>query len=62
MYRTEPLEIILDPKDLSSEITSWKGAAILSCLESARELWIKPEEWQKTGQKLLREKAPFPWT
>ena len=62
MYRTEPIEIHLDPKDLSSEMTVWKGAAVLAGLESARELWIRPEEWQKVGQKLLREKAPFPWT
>jgi hypothetical protein len=23
---------------------------------------LRPEEWQKFGQRLLREKAPFPWT
>ena len=62
MYRAEPIEVIMDPKGLSSDITVWKGAAILSGLESARELWIRSDEWQKLGQKLLREKAPFPWT
>ena len=32
-----------------------------SGLESAQELWIRPREWSKCGQKLLRERAPFPW-
>lgn len=31
-YRPDSTEIILDPKDMSSENTAWKGAAILSSL------------------------------
>jgi actin-related protein 8 len=30
-------------------------------LESAQELWIYPVEWEKTGVKILRERAPFMW-
>ena len=26
-----------------------------------QELWISPREWRRHGQKLLRERAPFPW-
>ena len=42
-------------------ITAWKGAAILSCLESAQELWIGRHEWERIGVRLLRERAPFMW-
>ena len=28
---------------------------------SFKELWIRPREWSRNGQKLLRERAPFPW-
>ena len=42
-------------------MTAWKGAAIMSCLESAPELWINQHEWQKYGLRILREKAPFMW-
>ncbi|TRY78430.1 hypothetical protein TCAL_06903 [Tigriopus californicus] len=60
-YRTDPVDIIVNAKDLCSAMTTWKGAAILACLETAQELWITAPEWAKTGQKLLRERAPFPW-
>lgn len=40
---------------------AWKGAAVMSCLESAPELWIQAAEWQKCGLRILREKAPFMW-
>ena len=46
---------------MNSEDTTWRGAAILSCLSSAQELWITPKEWNRQGQKLLREKSVFPW-
>ena len=62
MYRQEPLEVQINAKGINAEETTWKGAAILSCLTSAQELWINPKEWAKMGQKLLREKAPFPWS
>ena len=60
-YRSDSMEILVDPKDASSAATAWKGATVLSCLETAQELWISPLEWTKHGSKLLRERAPFPW-
>lgn len=42
-------------------MTTWKGAAILSCLESAQELWISQHEWNLIGVRILRERAPFMW-
>ncbi|XP_063228540.1 actin-related protein 8 isoform X2 [Bacillus rossius redtenbacheri] len=61
MFRTEQLDIITSPKEMDPETTAWKGAAIMSCLESALELWIYPVEWEKIGLKVLRERAPFMW-
>jgi len=55
------LDIITFPKEMDPQMTAWKGAAIMSCLESAQELWIYPVEWEKTGVKILRERAPFMW-
>lgn len=56
-----PCEVIIDPKEGESDATCWRGAGVLASLESARELWIRPKEWSRFGQKLLRERAPFPW-
>ena len=55
-------DVIIDPKDMSSENTVWKGAAIMAGLDTAQEFWITSKEWSKFGQKVLREKSPFPWT
>ena len=56
-----PCEVVMDPKEGDSDQTAWRGAAVLAGLESAKELWIRPQEWSRHGQKLLRERAPFPW-
>eukprot|EP00092_Neocalanus_flemingeri_P004040 GFUD01004349.1.p1 GENE.GFUD01004349.1~~GFUD01004349.1.p1 ORF type:complete len:538 (+),score=120.50 GFUD01004349.1:322-1935(+) len=55
------VEVMMDPKDGDSDLTVWRGAAVMAAMESAQELWIKPREWAKHGQKILRERAPFPW-
>lgn len=61
IFRQDLMEVQINPKGMSSEDTTWRGAAILCSLGSAQELWITPKEWCRQGQKLLREKAPFPW-
>lgn len=61
LYRTEQLDIVTSPKDMDPAIVTWKGAAVMSCLESAPELWISVDEWSKAGVRILREKAPFMW-
>lgn len=48
-------------KEMDPAMSSWKGAAIMSCLESAGELWITKREWDRHGVKILREKSPFNW-
>ncbi|XP_055383473.1 actin-related protein 8 isoform X2 [Condylostylus longicornis] len=62
LHRTEQLEIVSSNiHGMDPAITSWKGAAIMSCLESAPELWISSMEWKKYGLRILREKAAFMW-
>lgn len=60
-YKSEQLEIVTSPKDIDPETIVWKGAAVMSCLESAVELWISQTDWNKHGLKILRERAPFIW-
>ena len=57
--RGNPIEIITKPKDMDPQIVSWKGAAVMSLLDSAQEMWISGEEWRKSGLKLLRERTSF---
>ena len=39
----------------------WKGGAVLSCLDTCHELRIEKLEWEFSGVRLLRERAPFMW-
>ncbi|KAK8405413.1 hypothetical protein O3P69_001749 [Scylla paramamosain] len=60
-YRPEQIEVITRAKDMDPCMTSWKGAALMTCLEGSGELWIQHSEWNKHGVKILREKCPFIW-
>ncbi|ODM96367.1 Actin-related protein 8 [Orchesella cincta] len=55
----ESQEIIRAVKDGDPSTVVWKGAAILSSLETAKELWINATEWRIQGSKILREKSLF---
>lgn len=48
-------------QDLEPGMIAWKGAAVLSFLDTCEELWIKQEEWERAGVRLLRERVPFVW-
>lgn len=61
MYRAEQLDIITNPRDMDPAIVAFKGASIMSCLETAHELWIHSAEWAKHGVRILRERAAFTW-
>ncbi|KAF8794669.1 Actin-related protein 8 like protein [Argiope bruennichi] len=54
MFRNEQFEIITRPKDMDPRVTVWKGAALMSCLDTAQELWIKQKEWAKYSVKLKK--------
>lgn len=40
---------------------AWKGACIMSCLDTSQELWVTPRLWNKYGIRALRERIPFNW-
>ncbi|XP_023307114.2 actin-related protein 8 [Lucilia cuprina] len=56
-----PFEVNVCVKEMDAAMIAWKGAAIMSCLESAPELWLIASEWEKYGLRILREKATFMW-
>jgi actin-related protein 8 len=60
-YKCENIEVIVKPKDIQPDLVAWKGASVMSLLDSANELWFSKDEWNKLGPKLLRERAAFIW-
>ncbi|XP_065899738.1 actin-related protein 8-like isoform X2 [Dysidea avara] len=58
---SDAIEVCSNPKDLEPGMIAWKGAAVLSFLDTCEELWIKHEEWENSGVRLLRERVPFVW-
>ena len=60
-FSGDPSEVIVDAKGLEAGATTWKGAVILALMDTAKELWLEADDWKVNGQRLLREKAPFPW-
>ncbi|KAF9948374.1 actin-like protein arp8 [Modicella reniformis] len=57
----EKVEVLPSPRDMDPRLLVWKGASVLGKLESAKELWIKPLEWDLQGRKVLRDKSLFFW-
>ncbi|EDW82366.1 uncharacterized protein Dwil_GK25163 [Drosophila willistoni] len=55
------VDINVFTKSMDVGMVAWKGAAIMSVLESARELWITQQDWQQNGLRILRERSPFLW-
>ncbi|XP_077998073.1 actin-related protein 8-like [Glandiceps talaboti] len=62
-FRTqiEAVEVMCKSKDLDPRLTCWKGGAVLCCLDTSQELWIRQREWRHYGLKVLRERSPFVW-
>ncbi|KAF9438414.1 actin-like protein arp8 [Entomortierella beljakovae] len=56
----EKVEVLPSPRDMDPRLLVWKGASVLGKLETAKEMWIKPLEWDLMGRKILRDKALFP--
>uniref|UniRef100_A0A3Q2C7B5 Actin-related protein 8 n=1 Tax=Cyprinodon variegatus TaxID=28743 RepID=A0A3Q2C7B5_CYPVA len=55
------VEVITRPKDMDPRLISWKGGAVLACLDTTQEMWIHQSEWQRFGVRMLRERAAFVW-
>jgi len=51
----------MTPKDVDPSNITWRGAAVLTNLEAADELWITKEDFETFGVRILREKVPFIW-
>ncbi|CAL1607345.1 unnamed protein product [Knipowitschia caucasica] len=57
----DSVEVITRPKDLDPRVVSWKGGAVLACLDTTQELWILQDEWRRFGVRMLRERGAFVW-
>ncbi|XP_019728685.1 actin-related protein 8 [Hippocampus comes] len=57
----DSVEVITRPKDMDPRLISWKGGAVLACLDTTQEMWIHQREWQRFGVRMLRERAAFVW-
>ncbi|XP_077433125.1 actin-related protein 8 [Vanacampus margaritifer] len=55
------VEVVTRPKDMDPRLISWKGGAVLACLDTTQEMWIHQREWQRFGVRMLRERAAFVW-
>ncbi|KAF9908532.1 actin-like protein arp8 [Lobosporangium transversale] len=58
----EKVEVLPSPRDMDPRLLVWKGGSVLSKLETAKEMWIKPLEWELMGRKVLRDKSLFVWS
>ncbi|KAI8603230.1 hypothetical protein EDD21DRAFT_302599 [Dissophora ornata] len=58
----EKVEVLPSPRDMDPRLLVWKGASVMGKLEMAKELWIKPLEWDLMGRKALRDKSLFVWS
>uniref|UniRef100_A0AAX7SVC7 Actin-related protein 8 n=1 Tax=Astatotilapia calliptera TaxID=8154 RepID=A0AAX7SVC7_ASTCA len=55
------VEVVTRPKDMDPRLISWKGGAVLACLDTTQEMWIHQREWHRFGVRMLRERAAFVW-
>jgi actin-related protein 8 len=46
----------MDPRAVA-----WKGAAVLSRLDCASEMWLSRQEWNDAGLRCLRDRILFQW-
>ncbi|KAJ1999356.1 actin-like protein arp8, partial [Coemansia thaxteri] len=57
----ERADIVSAPRDLDPRVLAWKGGAVLSRLECAKDMWISSQEWADFGSRLLRDRVLFQW-
>ena len=57
----ERVEVVRLPLGTDPESVTWRGAAALPALPTARGLWIHRDEWAKWGTLAAREACAFPW-
>lgn len=54
-------DIVMTVKDVDPGNLCWRGASLLTTLETTEELWITNSDWKNNGVRVLREKVPFIW-
>ncbi|KAJ2656752.1 actin-like protein arp8 [Coemansia sp. RSA 1199] len=55
------IDIVAPPRDLDPRVLAWKGGAVLSRLDTAREMWVSQTEWADFGSRMLRDRVLFQW-
>ncbi|PPQ78392.1 hypothetical protein CVT25_011615 [Psilocybe cyanescens] len=53
----EKVQIIPPPKEVDPRVLAWKGAAVLSKMDSVSELWVSPSDWDVFGMRALKERC-----
>jgi len=57
----DSVEILPAPRELDPRLLVWKGAYVLSKLESTNDMWIGQKEWNEVGVRCLRDRMLFVW-
>lgn len=57
----EKVEVVRNIKETDPRCLSWRGGAILSQLETSKDMWITRFEWMDSGTRLLKERCAFVW-
>ncbi|CAO3659418.1 unnamed protein product [Umbelopsis ramanniana] len=60
-HGVDKVEILPAPRELDPRLLVWKGAYVLSKLESTNEMWIGQDEWNEVGVRCLRDRMLFVW-
>jgi actin-related protein 8 len=55
------VRVLTHPRDMDPRAVAWKGAAVLSRLDCANEMWLTQTEWMEGGLRSLRERILFQW-
>jgi actin-related protein 8 len=53
----ERVEVLPAPRELDPQLLVWKGASVMSKLDTAKDMWIGAKEWEETGARCFRERA-----
>ncbi|KAJ2079613.1 actin-like protein arp8 [Coemansia sp. RSA 988] len=61
LQSVERVDIVSAPRDLDPRVLVWKGGAVLSRLDCAKEMWLSSKDWTDFGPKLLRDRVLFQW-
>lgn len=51
------VEVLPAPRELDPEVLVWKGASVMSKLDTAKDMWIGSKEWDEIGARCLRDRA-----